>query len=50
MKYFVVQEKSSQDLADVVNKMLQDGWKLQGGLSVAADQGYWYYCQALVKE
>ena len=50
MKYFVVQEKSAEDLADVVNEMLRDGWKLQGGIGCIGDQGCWYFCQAMIKE
>lgn len=50
MEYFVVEETSSEDLAEMVNEMLQEGWKLQGGVSVAFDRAYRYFCQALIKE
>jgi hypothetical protein len=50
MKYFVVQESSADALTDTVNEMLEDGWKLQGGMSVGGDNGYRFFCQAMIKE
>ena len=50
MKYIVVQTSSANELTSMVNEMLQQGWKLQGGMSVAGDGGYRFFCQAMIKE
>jgi hypothetical protein len=51
MKYRVAQDASYNNFANEVNDALEDGWQLQGGVSVRSDlEGYPVYYQALVKE
>ena len=49
MQYFVVQKSTVEGLIENVNLMLEHGWKPLGGLAVASDQGYRYFCQALIR-
>lgn len=46
LKYTIVSEKYQYELAESVNRFLDFGWKLQGGLT--SDMGG--YRQAMVKE
>ena len=51
MKYRVVSEKSEYELANRVNKWIEDGWRPQGGLSFAYHSSYKEtWAQATVKE
>jgi hypothetical protein len=50
MEYFVAAASSGPDLIHVVNLMLKNGWKPQGGVTVAKDQGGSVYAQAMIKE
>lgn len=60
MKYLILREGSPSKLESLVEEKLNQGWSLQGGLSVATrtyvpDHGYTnreghWYSQAIVKE
>lgn len=52
MKYIVIRNHHSlEDFQETINRFLENGWKLQGGVSISV---YEYprtaYAQALVKE
>jgi len=50
MEYKIVEAKSSLDLKTSVDAALKDGWRLQGGVSVANKGGVgMLFAQALVK-
>lgn len=51
MKYRVVSEESEYQLANRVNKWIQDGWRPQGGVSFVYHSSYKEtWAQAMVKE
>jgi hypothetical protein len=50
MKYIVLECAAAQQLTGLVLQFISEGWKPQGGMSVATDQGNWSYCQAMIKE
>lgn len=54
LEYSIILDESADELANLVNEALKDGWKLQGGLSVtvaANTQGtFFLFGQAVVKE
>ena len=54
MQYIVIEEISVEDLAKGVNKMIADGWRPQGGVSISLSESpeYQYYAaaQAMIKE
>jgi hypothetical protein len=50
MLYTVVTSKNTDSLASEVTELLKQGWTLAGGVSVAMDQGYTQYAQALTKQ
>jgi len=52
MKYMIVNEWRQNVFEDVVNQLLGEGWKLQGGVSIAVNgqSNNTYFTQALVKE
>jgi len=50
MDYIVITESSSWKLTKAVKVLLAEGWKPQGGVSVAIDQGSETYVQAMIKE
>ena len=53
MKYRVVSEKNEYELANRVNKLIEDGWRPQGGLSFAYHSSYketFTWAQAMVKD
>jgi hypothetical protein len=49
MQYKIVSANDSSKLEMLVNAYLFEGWTLQGGVSVARDQGSYSYVQAMVK-
>lgn len=49
MKYELIVRDGIESMNEAVNEMLQDGWRLQGGISVTATDRIYYYCQAMVK-
>lgn len=49
MEYKIASGTSIQSLTTLVNALLLLGWVPQGGVSIAMDQGYSEYVQALVK-
>ena len=49
MKYELVEAPGVHQLEDMVNEMLEAGWKLQGGLCSTKYGGTAYYAQAMVK-
>lgn len=48
MKYRIAYHISLIDFEDIVNGMIEDGWKPIGGVSYKYDSGY--YLQAMIKE
>lgn len=50
MHYRAVEETSPYKLQNEVEKLLEQGWKLQGGIAIMKSGMYDYYCQAMVKE
>ena len=50
MQYMIVTNYRPEDLATEVNKLIKDGWKPQGGISMADKGGMnLTFAQALVK-
>lgn len=49
-KYFVVETNTLLKLIEKVQTFLDQGWKLQGGVSTGVQYGTSFYIQALVKE
>lgn len=49
MRYFVVESNTKSGLTTEVERMLKEGWRLQGSVSIAIDQGQCSYAQALTK-
>lgn len=51
MRYYIVESPSSTDLARRVNKLLAEGWELQGGVSVVSVTQYREtFYQAMVRQ
>ena len=51
MKYKIVSSVYWYDLEVAVNKAIEDGWTLQGGVSVTWQfKGNIFYTQAMIKE
>lgn len=50
MQYMIAEEDNAKDLMALVNEYLEEGWALQGGVSVCVDQGRTSYVQALIKK
>ena len=51
MKYKVIQVESSlNQFNEKVNEELKDGWKLQGGVSIAVTDNKKVFAQAMIKE
>lgn len=50
MEYELVVRDGIESMNEAVNEMLQDGWRLQGGISVTATSRIYYYCQAMVRD
>lgn len=50
MKYKIVDENYSFDLEVEVTKLLNQGWKLAGGVSISTFYSVMRFTQALVKE
>lgn len=49
MKYKVIEETNRRSFEIEVNKLIQDGWKLLGGMSYSADYDYGVtYTQAMI--
>lgn len=49
MMYRTVERGTPEMLSEIVNTLLNDGWKLQGGISVLAlGEDEYLYVQALV--
>jgi hypothetical protein len=53
MKYIVIEEFDIEALIVSVNKLIADGWKLQGGVSHSKNTNHnninMTFCQALIK-
>jgi Domain of unknown function (DUF1737) len=47
MEYTVVRTESASSLAKEVNKLIKDGWKPLGGITVSPGG---HYLQAMIKE
>jgi hypothetical protein len=50
MEYFVVKGLTINALIDNVNKLIQQGWKPQGGLIPCGEDVYTVYYQAMIKD
>ena len=54
MRYDIIVKDNEKSLIIAVNKLLDNGWKLAGGVSVSVSEDEYYCCeyyaQALVKE
>lgn len=50
MHYKVISENNSRDFTTNVNTALEEGYTLQGGVSISTDGKWRYYAQALIKE
>ena len=49
-EYKIVEKMSGELLAMAVNELIEEGWKLQGGLQIAKDEHLDRYYQAMVKD
>ncbi len=53
MKYKIVEENTIEDLEKEVEKLIKDGWTLQGGVAtdniIIEETGAAFYTQAMVK-
>lgn len=49
MHYIIIQEHTIDGLQIRVNSYLKQGYKCQGGISVAAYSSLVIYCQAMIK-
>lgn len=49
-QYTVVSANSIATLSEKVEKLMQEGWKVAGGVSMSQDDCCTCYCQALVKD
>lgn len=47
--YIILRSFESELLENVIIKLLNDGYELQGGVSCCMNGEYYYYCQAVVK-
>lgn len=50
MMYKVVETNYRYDLMEQVDRLIQDGWRCQGGVSMCKGATRDYYSQAMVKE
>ena len=50
MDYRIVVEETYPELETEVKKLLEKGWRLQGGVSHFMRGNEYWFCQALVKE
>jgi hypothetical protein len=50
MKYQILEAFNTRSLSSQVNEAIQDGWRLQGGVSYVEYGGCNGYLQAMVKE
>ena len=50
MEYCIVKEDTIVKFTDEVNRLLKEGWRPQGGMSVIWDEAYTYYYQAMVRD
>jgi hypothetical protein len=50
-QYWLLQENSSQDLEDRIERAMAVGWKCQGGVMIVSDSisGQLYFYQAMVR-
>jgi hypothetical protein len=50
MQYKILSNSNSSTLVSMVNEFLNEGWSLQGGVSIAVIPGYHVtYAQAIIK-
>jgi hypothetical protein len=52
MEYRIAEADSRKELQEKVNRLLAEGWDLQGGVCVSfsPQSGKWWFYQALVRE
>lgn len=50
MRYELIKRSGESSMNATVNRLLREGWELQGGTSMShSSGGTVYYCQAMVK-
>ena len=49
MKYSVIKKDDLEELIDMVESFLDDGWEAQGGVSIAYERTCITYAQAMIK-
>lgn len=47
MEYQLVHTSNAEEMAEIVNRYIAQGWRPQGGLAIG---GYVYFYQAMVRE
>ena len=50
MTYRVINKESINNLQFEINKLMEEGWKPQGGVCVTSEQGYRNFYQAMIFE
>lgn len=57
MKYQVVEVRDDESLGDIIERLeenvqyfLDSGWELQGGVSIASNDGEYIVAQAMIKK
>jgi hypothetical protein len=50
MRYYVINEEYIMEFMESAQKMINNGWKPQGGVSVSVVGFATYYAQAFIKE
>ena len=50
MQYKILSNTNKKEFEQEVEKLIRDGWVLNGGVSVAANDDWEYYSQALIKQ
>jgi hypothetical protein len=46
----MVQDDAAVKFTDEVNRLMKEGWRPQGGMSVIWDETYTYYYQAMIRD
>ena len=49
MEYKVISEREILDLNKIINSMIEDGWEVQGGVSIHIGKVHIRYSQAMIK-
>lgn len=49
MEYCIVKENAVGQFTDEVNRLIKEGWRPQGGITVLWSEAYTYYYQAMIR-